>query len=237
MSSSEEEMEQWGYVIFRTVYTPESSSVWESVKAKLTAYISNSPPYEDDGHGPYGPPVLQFMDDATRYDGMSIHQTRAKFLKQVAFAFFDGENGEENDELLQQKRAEYLQSVFGSCDGATGGLNAKSNVHESIFLVVDEDALHSILAAPDDPEKFKHDRKQKWAQGPLKPTAYVKAVDTRHEPQVDGRWERRPGWMKASLISLGWLFTFEEMDHVCPDWFPGLGVEWYPIWEGKTLRG
>lgn len=38
----------WGYVIYRTVYTPESEEAWDAVVAKLEAYMAREVDEEDD---------------------------------------------------------------------------------------------------------------------------------------------------------------------------------------------
>lgn len=107
-------------------------------------------------------------------------------------------------------------------------------IQEWICLILDEESLHSALNdGPHDVHEFQADLARVKSLGLRRPLPFIKAVDRNLEPPPDGKRGRYPGWMKASLVSLGRnLYPKSEfMRYECPDWFPGLGAEWFEVYE------
>ncbi|KAF3492430.1 Hypothetical protein GIQ15_01947 [Arthroderma uncinatum] len=218
MAASDPEAQPWGFLVYRTVYTPESNAVWDSVTSKLENYLSNSSSPSGIKRGKWAAaPRLWYMDDAALYDSLSIDQVRDDFTIQ----FF------KNIELSNQGAYE----VFSR------------GAHDTICLVIDNEVIHSIIDAPEDVSEAKQLFKRPTLT-PKRPIPYIKAVDRHKPPKPNppkplhgsggshGREKQYPGWMKAGLLWVGDVYPQEEMEIECPEWDPNLGDESYPVYQG-----
>ncbi|KAK2839161.1 hypothetical protein FQN49_006417 [Arthroderma sp. PD_2] len=215
-SASSEDAQPWGYVVYRTFYTPESKAVWDSVTAKLENYANTcSPPKGGPGNPEWAAtPRLFYMNDAALYNGFSLSQVRDDFTTHCS----------DSVDLFNEGAYE----VFSR------------GAHDSICLVIDEEVIHSIINdAPDDVLEAKRLFKRPTLT-PKHPIPYVKAVDRNYEPPKPnppgvgrpGVERPYPGWMKAGILWLGNLYPHDEMELESPDWDPDLGDESYPVYQG-----
>jgi hypothetical protein len=110
----------WGYIVYRTVYTPESDELWSSITAKLESYVFReiSRPLSARFPGSSSDPaeckevrdhlVFKYMDNKALYDRLSLDDLRAGYRK-----------------------------------------HRKVRFKPTAFLVIDEEVLHSIRDAPE----------------------------------------------------------------------------------------
>ncbi|KAI4636100.1 hypothetical protein J4E83_001054 [Alternaria metachromatica] len=76
----------WGYTIYRTCYTPESQSQWESLIEAIQLGVEKSLPASQDDEPPTTSQLLRsllrldFRSDASLYDGITIDQLRQTYL-------------------------------------------------------------------------------------------------------------------------------------------------------------
>ncbi|KAF3492428.1 uncharacterized protein GIQ15_01945 [Arthroderma uncinatum] len=217
MAASDPEVQPWGFIVYRTVYTPESNAVWDSVTTELQDYANNSSPSGIAG-GKWTAPRLWYMDDASLYDGLSLDQVRDIFADYSTAA----------TDLFNE----------GAFEEFSRG------ARWDICLVIDEEAMYSIVNyASDDASESIRLFNRPRRKGPKPPIPYVKAVERCYEPPDPNppgaaRYSppcHYPGWMKAGILWLGTLHACVEMEHECPHWYPnlGLGDDWFPVYEGE----
>jgi len=76
----------WGYTIYRTCYTPESQSQWESLIEAIQQGVEKSFPVSQADEPPTTSQLLRsllrldFRSDASLYDGLTIEQLRQTYL-------------------------------------------------------------------------------------------------------------------------------------------------------------
>ena len=76
----------WGYTIYRTCYTPESESQWESLIEAIQLGVKKSLPGSQNDEPPTTCQLLRsllrldFRSDASLYDGLTIEQLRQTYL-------------------------------------------------------------------------------------------------------------------------------------------------------------
>ncbi|KAI4628313.1 hypothetical protein J4E80_002451 [Alternaria sp. BMP 0032] len=76
----------WGYTIYRTCYTPESQSQWESLIEAIQLGVEKSLPASQNHEPPTTSQLLRsllrldFRSDASLYDGLTIEQLRQIYL-------------------------------------------------------------------------------------------------------------------------------------------------------------
>ncbi|KAF3480032.1 class I glutamine amidotransferase-like protein [Arthroderma uncinatum] len=213
MAASDPEAQPWGYITYRTVYTPESNAVWDSVTTKLENYMSNSPSPGCTKGGKWAAPHLWYMNNATLYNGLSINQVRDDFTNRV------------RDSVDLFNQGAYEEFSWG--------------VHDWICLVIDEEVIYSIINdAPEDVSEAERLFNCSSAS-PKQPIPYVKAVGRDYDPPDPNKPPRRApfathreyrGWMKAGLLWIGAMYHLEEMEVECPGWDPALGDEAYPVY-------
>ncbi|KAI4652581.1 uncharacterized protein J4E79_008888 [Alternaria viburni] len=77
---------EWGYTIYRTCYTPESQSQWESLIEAIQQGVEESFPGSQDHEPPTTSQLLRsllrldFRSDASLYDGLTVEQLRQTYL-------------------------------------------------------------------------------------------------------------------------------------------------------------
>ena len=78
--------QEWGYTIYRTCYTPESQSQWESLIEAIQRGVEKSLPASQKDEPPTTSQLLRsllhldFRSDASLYDSLSIEQLRQIYL-------------------------------------------------------------------------------------------------------------------------------------------------------------
>ncbi|CDM32153.1 hypothetical protein DTO013E5_3632 [Penicillium roqueforti] len=118
----------WGYIIYRTVYTPESEKLWPIAMEKLTrvmtTWIKGELNYGDD---PRPEHLIEeshkdvIISDSSRWDGAGIEQVRGHFAQYLR-------------EIKQEEHCE--ESRF------------------AVRLVIDERSLNSLVATDDPDDGF-----------------------------------------------------------------------------------
>ncbi|KAJ5316722.1 hypothetical protein N7508_001230 [Penicillium antarcticum] len=118
----------WGYIIYRTVYTPESEELWPIAIEKLTRVINKwikgelNHPRKRYGDNPRPEQLIEeshkdvIISDSSRWDGASIEQVRGHFAQYLR-------------KIKQEEHCE--DSRFAVC------------------LIIDERSLKSIVATED----------------------------------------------------------------------------------------
>lgn len=192
----------WGYIIYRTVYTPESDELWPIAMERLTRFMNDEIDYqmksrrrklEEDSR----PEQLVkeshkdvIISDKKRWDGASIEQIRehfAAYLRATGIGMSVG------------------MGRFGGC------------------LVIDERSLKSIVATLD-PDS----RRESGDSGPL---GFVGLVDGRYKPEIKYDKPSYKGFMRVEIDTLWYLYVNLDMvptDEVCPGVRDGL----IPVYDG-----
>jgi len=179
---------QWGYIIYRTVYTSESNELFPLVVQRLEAYMMEglrstyTPSSLRDEEATLALQVRQqcqniVIEDREQFDNVTFAQLRAHFQSYI-----------EDDET-------------GRWESGGGS---------KMFVVVDAEVMQSILSAPAIPQLPSE------AQRIQRNRYYIKIVDPEFERNAEvwfreGEWD---GSMKASIFDLWYLWfliTDEEI--------------------------
>jgi hypothetical protein len=175
----------WGYLIYRTVYTPESDEKWDAVVAKIDTYVKGdlyraADPNEERKAvsnsilARYRNTILQ---DPDAFDHASPDTLREHFLQLLA------DNGKRLNDSGPDNR---------------------------MFMMIDEETLNSILAAPEDPHEAPPSLDE-WR------SYRVELVDATWNPnpppRVAGRGPPpRPPAPPGTRMYQGWLYvTFYKL--------------------------
>lgn len=214
---------RWGFVVYRTVYTPESDAIWPAAIAKLEAYLfreidrdlfwqSPSSWIWKEPINPTANAAVQshmrnlYLSDQEQYDALGIDAVRERFI-----------------ELTQSwdRKDDH--------DGSTG-------LKWEFCLLIDEDVLRSLIDAPE-PVAQNSVSDKEVAENKVGNPGYIKVIDrsfdTTEEPASRDRNDY-PGWMKASLDCLWMLYDIAEMELECPYRNDDTGE--FPVWCGGPTR-
>lgn len=196
----------WGWVIYRTTYTPESDILWPQFLNLVTKALSagvrrNLKQNEDARDHDSEMKCLEniFMDDI-KFDGATHNDLRAHFTKWLQTQVTEIYEDEEGEEVTPP------------------------HPRHNNLLVVDEAVLQNMKTAPSLDDYYSK---------PLKKSPYLKAVKASHNdanrdrlaPRYSGRNNALegllfPGFMRIPLVFLRdfWEVTSEYVDivEVCP---------------------
>ncbi|PCG93360.1 Hypothetical protein PENO1_083970 [Penicillium occitanis (nom. inval.)] len=187
----------WGYAIYRTVYTEQSSQVWYDVIGKLESYLFYSVKRDievkaremyDELEDTYGSVLF---NDASIFDGMSIDQEEEQEEEERK----DDKNDEEEDEfnIPEEEIADFRAD----------------NTNFTFCVLIDEEVLQSILAAPATPKEAAKIFPKKWFES----IGYVKVVDRQSGP---GSSDDYPGWMTVDLTCLWEIYGMDDLESQYP---------------------
>lgn len=121
-----ESLDNWGYVIYRTVYTPESDSQWETAIQRLDAY--------------------------TRFDFFqtpSPDEERQRVCDAIAAKYHN--TIFQDQEAFDAASPDDLREHFLNWLAQQGRSTGSYGPNNRMFLMIDEESLQSILNAPEDP--------------------------------------------------------------------------------------
>lgn len=199
----------WGYVVYRTVYTPESDALWDSIVAKLEGYMFREvdrtlwydPMWDRDPEEPLYRSLETFLpldpavnaeirdhmsnmykNDRNVYDGLSTRELRAKFNEEWHAPFH---------------KFPYYPIV-----------------DLQKFLVIDEEVFCSIRDAPE-PTRHRNPEDMgnfQWVH------PFIKVANWWDGPVIEDLPELDDVWMKASLNVL-WGLYGQEMWLTFPQHF------------------
>lgn len=196
----------WGFIIYRTVYTPESDEVWTSCLDKITRYIYWEIDHVDGdryaGQDPFPETIIKetyknvILDDQERWDGASWDQISADFNA-------------------------YLKSL---------GVQVGDDVPRlTACLVIDEKCLQSIMRAFDDPL----DQRGVSTIGMRSRMGFVGIIDPIYIEGASYCNNLYRGFMRVSIDSLYDLaarqLTGFSMHEICP-FISGPGK--VPVYDG-----
>ncbi|KAG9951319.1 hypothetical protein KCU85_g2781, partial [Aureobasidium melanogenum] len=204
----------WGWVIYRTVYTPESDRLWPQAKKAINTYMAHSllqtlidSRAEKDYEGLLAVLENLWMDDASQFDQATFEDLRVHFATWLQTQDTDDEEG---DKLLP-------------C------------VRFHTFLVIDETNLQSIAEAADPNDEASDIRA---VMGPR-----IKVIsaqrDARRLPEARSRrgphnnefGKMFPGWLNCQIVYLRELwekvFEYRMLYEICPNVFEGDAL-WEP---------
>jgi hypothetical protein len=195
----------WGWVVFRTSYTPESDYLWPRAISLINAWLCHQTRialrkcHEEHDYDETMTRLDHVLIDDPLLNHATFDQLRSRFVAWLATQDTDDEDGEKNLPLQRFKN----------------------------FIVVDDLVLQSIKDAPGP------DNRQTRARDKLAP--YVKVVAAQHQdgtrlpPTTSTRSGRNvdegklfPGYMKVPIIDLRFFweesFTYNLLN-LCPNNF------------------
>ncbi|KAJ5742045.1 hypothetical protein N7533_011454 [Penicillium manginii] len=185
----------WGYIIYRTVYTPESEELWPIAMEKLTR--------------------LTFCEFEAEFKNHHVNarNSRPERLvkeahKNVIISDPDYWNGA-GIETIRAHFAEYLR--------AAGEYKSIGTSRFGGCLVIDERSLKSIIATTD---PFNERGERQWGN-----VGFVGMVDGRYEQGIKYDIPSYKGFMRVRVRNLWWMyinFDFKSMDDLCHDVPDGL---------------
>ncbi|GAD98131.1 hypothetical protein NECHADRAFT_77368 [Paecilomyces variotii No. 5] len=213
---------RWGFVVYRTVYTPESYTIWPTAIAKLEAYLFREidcdllwqPPSSWIWRGPINSAAnaavkshMQnlHLNDQKQCNGLDINAVRERFIE------------------LTQSRAR------------KNGSDVNNGLKWEFCLIIDKDVLQSLVDAPE--PVAQSCMNNKIAGHRIRNPGYIKVIDrsfnTGENPTCRDRNDYT-GWMKASLNCLWILYDLAEMELECPYRNKESGE--FPVWDGGLPR-
>lgn len=133
----------WGFIIYRTVYTPESDQVWSACLDKIEESVRRGIDVHGKEYADQTPErILKetfqnvILEDRERWDGASLEQIRADFIT-------------------------HLESI--------GSYVGQENARSTACLFIDETCLQSIRNTFDQPENNRGSRAPKGFMGIIDP--------------------------------------------------------------------
>ncbi|KAL1858471.1 hypothetical protein Plec18170_002670 [Paecilomyces lecythidis] len=208
---------RWGFVVYRTVYTPESDTIWPTAITKLEAYLFREidrdllwqPPSSWIWREPINPTAnaavkshMQnlYLNDQKQYNGLNIDAVRERFIELTrSWAREDGS------------------------DVSNDGLKWE------FCLIIDQDVLQSLVDAPEVVDMV--------AGHQVGSPGYIKVIDRSFSTTENPNFRDRndyTGWMKASLNCLWMLYDLAEMKLECPYRIKETGE--FAVWDGGLPR-
>jgi hypothetical protein len=189
---------KWGYAIYRTVYTSESDEnesdeKWDAAIEKLEALMFR----EIDRELWWRPTKLAPIFESKPPFDATVNEKIKEHMKN----HFISDKGLYDNASFDQIRG-YFSTLLQSWDE---GANPKPN--SSFCLVIDEEALKSLIDAPQpirDPTMDLNSEK-----------GYVKAIDISFDPATRTRADYE-GWMKINLNRIFNMYELENMEEMCP---------------------
>ncbi|KAK6224552.1 hypothetical protein QIS74_02879 [Colletotrichum tabaci] len=212
----------WGYTVLRTTYSDESDRLWPAAMDKLKRWVTE-----------YFVHLNRLITN--KLDGTLNDEVARRFVLEVV------ETEElRGHELSSKEHVESLVRIFEIWrHGATGStdFDTRDNPRFCDFLVIDEDALRSLAALPDEtPHLGPVSRADRRARIGSYIDSYVWLVDSRAVNRYQGveDGDNYEGWMRlcSEDIYYAWFekagrsasdhWTFEQRE--IP---PGSGIKWY----------
>ncbi|EED20845.1 hypothetical protein TSTA_080780 [Talaromyces stipitatus ATCC 10500] len=195
---------QWGFAIYRTVYTPQSDELWSSVLEKLESYMELS--CKDPGYRDELSNIVVW--DREKFNNASIDEIRKDFRREMLIPEMgddeiksddDAATEDRKQDLYCQKQAELAEELG---DEALWG-----EVNGSYCLLIDDEVFQSILNAPEPAKGMK----MKW--GTYEYIGFVKVVTVYERSFRNEHW---PGWGKIDFRLLWWLRGEDEIEREAP---------------------
>ncbi|KAF3025527.1 hypothetical protein E8E14_009203 [Neopestalotiopsis sp. 37M] len=195
----------WGYTVLRTTYSEESDRLWPIAMAKLRLWVVDYFIYS--GCIIYNKPDMTVNTELGR-----------RFVLEVV----------ENEELEALKLADLSKATRDDIESLTGifdawlvqtvkddDVNLNCNPRFTDFLVVDENALRSLAALPEETIPLVHvSIKERMAQRSIYGGAYLWLVDSRAVKRYEGidDEENYNGLMKLEALQIPYAW-FGEITH------------------------
>jgi hypothetical protein len=185
---------QWGYVIYRTVYTAESDSVWDSVIAKLDAYVHKEIESDIWEHANRIPnPVLDNPDEElVPFDPQPNQEVIAKYNNIII----------SNRENFDGTSIDDVANHFMDWVDDPNNLD-RFRVQRQICLLIDEEVLWWLMDAPPQPPLDRNS------------DVYIKVVDGDYNPDASRNLDasgnpRYTGWALSKVDVLWYLWRSVE---------------------------
>jgi hypothetical protein len=203
----------WGWVIYRTVYTPESDMLWPRAINTIHTYLAHnlretlSWTNESRSHAANMAKLENlWMSDVSLFNQASIEDLRGHFTSWLQTQHTEDEEGEKN----------------------------LPRVRFCTFLVIDQFTLHTIANAPD-PEG-------RGARGPMIKVVSAQRDERRLDraggsgrgrgPEAEKEGKMFPGWLNCRILYLRELWErvdeYMSLYEICPREFAD---EEGPVWE------
>ncbi|RAO68662.1 uncharacterized protein BHQ10_004674 [Talaromyces amestolkiae] len=213
----------WGFAIYRTVYTEQSSQVWKDVVEKLESYLFYSVKRDievkardmyDELEDTYGSVLF---NDASQFDGMSIDRVRRHWLAMQgrkvdpdpdSDADDDDDDDDDDDKVEKSKDDENGEAEFEISQEEIEDFRA-DHTNLEFCILIDEEVLQSILSAPATPKEAAKIFPKKWFES----IGYVKVVDQQSGP---GSSHDYPGWMTVDLTCLWEIYGMDDLESQYP---------------------
>lgn len=173
----------WGFTIFRTIYSPGSDILFAQFLSKLRAYVE----YAIDSD--LRPSPFRAAGDETTLDSRPNEEMKRRFANDIVESpDLDGAN----PDRVRDAFTKWLQAR--GVDAEIHQLYARHRV----CIMVDEEALQSVAAAPTDPNED-HQIENAW----------VKVVE--YLAPGEERWQ---GWLKVAVEGLYgfWFAVYGDED-------------------------
>lgn len=173
--------DHWGYPIYRTVYTLESNEKWDAVVAKIDTYIKRDL---------YGTPT---PSDERRTISDTILEKYQNTIIQ-------------DPDVLDHATADTLREHFLQWLADNGKNLGDYGPDNRMFIMIDEETLNSIIAAPEDPYEATPSEAE-WRR------YRVKLVDAVFDPNPPpNRAPPRPPATSSAVMYQGWVYvTFYKL--------------------------
>jgi hypothetical protein len=203
----------WGFVLYRTVYTPESDILWPDITKKLDAYIHKSiwesnpkfDAYELDPEPNRQACALlknEIMDDKAKFDGATIEEIMNHYVDLMGYRDWN-----ELPDFVAPKISPFCK--------------AHPHINRHMCLLIDQEVLEAVRDAPT----------------PLPKTdelvLYIKAVDSHFGPQWDEYPTEYTGWAFVNARSLWYLHQDLGGDCLLGD---RMHEGWGANFDGKAFR-
>jgi hypothetical protein len=203
----------WGFVLYRTVYTPESDILWPDITKKLDAYMHKSiwecnpnvDAYELDPEPNRQACALlknEIMDDKAKFDGATIKEIMNHYVDLMGYRDWN-----ELPDPMAPKISPFCR--------------AHPHINRHMCLLIDQEGLEAVRDAPTPLPKTDE------------PVLYIKAVDSHFGPQWDEYPPEYTGWAFVNARSLWYLHQDLGGDSLLGD---RMHERWGADFDGKVFR-
>jgi hypothetical protein len=158
------------------------------------------------------------FNDASIFDGMSIDRVRRHWLAMQGRKVNSGDDDNDDDNEEEEEEQEEEERKDDKNDEEEDEFNIPEeeiadfradNTNFTFCVLIDEEVLQSIMAAPATPKEAAKIFPKKWFES----IGYVKVVDRQSGP---GSSDDYPGWMTVDLTCLWEIYGMDDLESQYP---------------------